>query len=70
MKQYGIHIMLTPDNPLRRSHLLGDDWSSYRWYDDRRQRDSAYMDLLRRLPNYRDGDAPAQIVTKVERTVT
>lgn len=66
-KRYGIRITLTEDNPMRAPHLLGDDWEAYRWYDDPETRDRAMRDMGARLPNYRLGDAPSQIVEPVER---
>jgi hypothetical protein len=67
MKRFGIRITLSPENPLRLPHLLGEDWEAFRWYHSERERDRACEDLQRRLPYYRDGDTPAQTVTKVER---
>lgn len=67
MKKYGIRITLTEDNPMRQPHLLGEDWEAYRWYDDRQTRDQALENMRTRLPNYRLGDVPAQIVEPVER---
>lgn len=66
-KKYGIRITLTEDNPMREPHLLGEDWEAFRWYDDPRTRDRAMEDMRARLPNYRLGDAPSQIVEPVER---
>lgn len=66
-KRYGIRITLTEDNPMRAPHLLGEDWEAYRWYDDPRTRDRALEAMRTRLPNYRLGDAPSQIVEPVER---
>ncbi|MDZ7841609.1 MAG: hypothetical protein U5R46_12475 [Gammaproteobacteria bacterium] len=67
MKKYGIRITLTEDNPMRAAHLLGEDWEAYRWYDDPGTRDEALENMRTRLPNYRLGDVPSQIVEPVER---
>ena len=67
MKRYGIRITLSEENPLRLPHLLGGDWESFRWYQSERERDLAFDALQRRLPNYRGGDTPAQVVATVER---
>lgn len=67
MKKYGIRITLTEDNPMRAPHLLGEDWEAYRWYDDPGARDQALEAMRTRLPNYRLGDLPSQIVEPVER---
>lgn len=67
MKKYGIRITLTDDNPMRAAHLLGTDWEAFRWYEDPETRDRAMESIGARLPNYRPGDAPSQIVEAVER---
>jgi hypothetical protein len=66
MKKHGIRITLTQDNPMRLSHLLGEDWESVHWYDSEAKRDTALQDMSRRLPNYRRGDDLAQVFTKIE----
>jgi len=66
-KKFGIRITLTAENPMRASHLLGEDWESFRWYDTPEARDEAYEDITRHMPNYRQGDHQAQIATKVDR---
>lgn len=66
MKKFGIRVTLTENNPMRLPHLLGEDWASTRWYETEQQRDAALIDMSRRLPNYREGDDPAQILTKIE----
>jgi hypothetical protein len=65
-KKYGIRITLTEDNPMRARHLLGEHWETYRWYDDPESRDRAMEAMRTRLPNYRLGDSPAQILEPVE----
>ena len=67
MKKFGIKIVLRDNNPMAAEHLLGPDWESYRWYHTEAERDAGYEDVIRRLPNYRKGDRPAEIVTKIER---
>ncbi len=52
---------------MRAAHLLGEDWEAYRWYDDPGTRDQALQNMRTRLPNYRLGDVPSQIVEPVER---
>lgn len=66
MKKFGIRVTLTENNPMRLPHLLGEDWASTRWYETEQQRDAALIDMSRRLPNYREGDDPAQVLTKIE----
>lgn len=65
-KRFGIRVTLTRDNPMRLPHLLGEDWEAVHWYDSESERDRALVDMSRRLPNYREGDDPAQILTKIE----
>ena len=65
MKRFGIRITLTESNPLRQPHLLGDDWAGIRWYNTENERDLALTDIQRQLPNYRIGDVPAQVLTKI-----
>ncbi len=66
MKRYGIRITLNEDHPMRAAHLLGDAWEITRWYDREAQRDRMLADMQRRLSNYRNGDVPSLIYTKVE----
>jgi len=67
MKRYGIRKTLAPDHPRRQSHLLGDDWEAFDWYDTARARDAAY-DVLRREHAYsRRGDVPRLVLEKVDR---
>ena len=67
MKQYGIEITLTENNPMRLPHLLGADWQSVHWFDSEQERDRAFTEMSRQLPNYRQGDNIAQVFTKIER---
>ncbi len=69
MKKYGIKITLNDENPMRAEHLIGPDWEGFRWYNTEAEREAAYEDVIRQLPNYRKGDRPAETVTKVERDV-
>ncbi len=66
-KRYGIHMSLPPDDPMRASHLLGDDWENTRWYESESERDRALEDLRRKHPYYRIGDHPSLLLRKVER---
>ena len=66
MKRYGIRVTLTEQNPMRLEHLLGPDWAGLRWFDRCEDRDRVYETLRRGFPNDRPGDAPAQIIDKVE----
>ncbi len=66
MKRFGIRITLTDDNPMRLPHLLGDDWESLHWYDSEEERDRALAEMSKQLPNYRRGDTPAQVLSKID----
>ena len=67
MKEYGIRITLAENNPMRLSHLLGEDWEAIHWYDSEEERDGALAAMSRQLPYYREGDNIAQVFTKIER---
>jgi hypothetical protein len=67
-KRYGIRITLTEDNPMRRAHLLGDDWETFHWFSSAEERDEAYADMTRHLPNYRKGDTVGQVFEKIEQS--
>ena len=67
MKRYGIRMTLPEDDTMRAAHLLGEDWESFRWYATAPERDAAFDDMLRDLPNYRRGDIVTQVLEKVER---
>ena len=66
MKKHGIRITLAQNNPMRLSHLLGEDWESVHWYDTEAERETALEAMSRRLPNYRRGDDLAQVFTRIE----
>lgn len=65
-KRFGIQVTLPENHPFRLSHLLGEQWEAYRWYATVEERDRAFEEMRRKLPNYRIGDYPSQILTKVE----
>jgi len=66
-KNYGIRITLPESSTLLKSHLLGENWESFRWYKTPEERDAAYEDMQRQPSNYRQGDTIQQILNKVER---
>ncbi len=66
-KRYGIHMNLPAGDPMRAAHLLGDDWSSTRWYASEHERDQALAELRNQHPYYRIGDFPGLVMRKVER---
>ncbi|EDZ68455.1 hypothetical protein [Nitrosococcus oceani] len=66
MKQFGIRITLSSSDTMRASHLLGEDWESYRWYRTVEERDKAFEELQQPLPYYQRADNSNLILTKVE----
>ena len=67
MKEYGIKITLPTDSTLNKSHLLGENWESYRWFSTIEHRDKIYREMQRQPENYRIGDQIKHILEKVER---
>lgn len=67
MKRFGIRVTMPPTDPMRRSHLLGEDWEAFRWYETEAERDTAFDNMNSEVVYYRDGDKPSQILTKIER---
>ena len=67
MKRYGIRKTLAPDHPRRQSHLLGDDFEAFEWYETQRERDQAYQSLQREHLYSRQGDVPRLQLEKIER---
>lgn len=66
-RRHGIVVTLPPNDPMAAPHLLGDDWSSTRWYDSAEARDAALIEMRRHPRYYRVGDAPSIELTPVER---
>lgn len=64
---FGIRVELPAGDPLAAPHLLGQDWQGTRWYATERERDAAYESMLRQPGNYRRGDHPSIVVTRIER---
>ena len=67
MKRYGIRKTLAPDHPRRQSHLLGDDFEAFDWYETARERDLAYQAMQREHLYSRQGDVPRLVLEKVDR---
>ena len=67
MKQYGIRMTLPEGDPMRASHLLGDDWESFRWYASQQERDQVLVDMQSKHPHYRIGDFASLNYACVER---
>ncbi len=66
MKNYGIKVTMPASDTLSAAHLLGENWSSMRWFDSAEKRDRAYADMQRQPPWYRSGDAPTVVLEKVD----
>jgi hypothetical protein len=67
MKPFGIRVTMPPTDPMRKSHLLGEDWEAFRWFETEAERDAAFENMDRDIVYYRDGDNPSQILSKIER---
>jgi hypothetical protein len=67
MKSFGIRVTMPPTDPMRKSHLLGEDWEAFRWFETEAERDTAFDNMDRDIVYYRDGDNPSQILSKIER---
>ena len=61
---YGIHVRLSDQDPL--ANLLGEEWSTTRWYSSEAERDAALADLRRQHEFSRAGDRPSLTYEKVE----
>jgi hypothetical protein len=67
MKRYGIRKTLAPDHPRRQSHLLGDEFEAFEWYETARERDLAFREQQREHLYSRQGDVPRLQLEKVDR---
>ena len=66
MDRYGIRITLPFGDTMSAPHLLGPDFEALRWYESRAARDEAF-EAMQRHPNYyRSGDAPTQVLSKID----
>jgi len=50
---------------MRLSHLLGENWETIKWFDNEAERDRVFEEMRRRIPYYRRGDEPAQVLSKI-----
>ncbi|HBR98305.1 MAG TPA: hypothetical protein DD979_13155 [Gammaproteobacteria bacterium] len=66
-KQYGIRVKMPEGDPLSMSHLLGDQWESFRWYPTPQERDRMFEQMRQTPRNYRLGDNPSVVLEKVDR---
>ncbi|NND91644.1 MAG: hypothetical protein HKN42_12355 [Granulosicoccus sp.] len=64
-KPFGIRVELPDNDPMSAPHLLGDKWSSVRWYDTESARDSAFEQMLKQPGYYREGDTPSVRLSKI-----
>lgn len=66
-KKYGVKITMPADDPMRAPHLLGEDWSSERWFETAAERD-AWIEEQRHEHAYsRRGDIVSELFEKIER---
>ncbi len=66
MKKFGIRFTLPENDTLRASHLLGDSFEYFRWYENEAARDAAMEELQRRHEYSRPADAPTVALSKIE----
>lgn len=66
-RRFGIVVTLPPNDPMAAPHLLGEGWSSTRWYESAEARDAALAEMRRHPSYYRRGDVPSIVLTPVER---
>lgn len=66
-KKYGIIISLPETSTMLSEHLLGENWHSYRWFDNVESRDNHYLKMQEQPSNYREGDTIQQQLEKVDR---
>lgn len=66
MKKFGIKVRLPNGDTMAASHLLGDSWESFRWFDTEEKRDEAYLAMEHQPPYYRKGDSPTVVLEKIE----
>lgn len=66
-KKYGIRGSLPENDPMRKAHLLGDDWEWQRWYASEEERDAEFEAMQQKHPYYRIGDYASQKLSKIER---
>ena len=65
-RRYGIVVRLPPGDPMAAPHLLGEDWTSTRWYDSAAARDAALLEMRRQPEYYRAGDVPSVSLTPID----
>ncbi len=64
-KNSGIRVSLAEDDPFR--HLLADNWETFHWFANTKERDTALTNMRRRHEYSRSGDAPTVRYEPVER---
>ena len=66
-RPYGIRVGLRRGDPF--SLLVGADWSRSHWFGTAEERDAALTDMARKHEYSRQGDEPALVFEKVDKTV-
>jgi hypothetical protein len=64
-KRFGILVEMPENDPMSAPHLLGDNWSSTRWFDEESARDVAFEQMSQQPGYYRKGDKPSIRLTKI-----
>ena len=64
-KPYGIRVSLPAGDPF--ASLVGSDWNTSHWFDNRNERDSVLRDMSREHEYSRGGDKPALVFEAIDR---
>jgi len=63
---YGIRVKMPDNDPMSAPHLLGENWTSSRWFDSAEERDAALIEMQNHPRYYRDGDLPSIVLEKID----
>ncbi len=65
-KSFGIKITLPSGDTMALSHLLGERWESFRWFESAALRDRIYTQMKSQPDNYREGDNASVKLEKID----
>jgi len=65
--KFGVRVSMPANDPLAAAHLLGESWSSERWFATQQERDAVIADMQKQPNYYRKGDQPSIILEKISR---
>jgi len=64
-KPYGIKVTLPSEDTMAMEHLLGANWSRFRWFESATLRDRIYLQMQKQPDNYRIGDNVTVVLEKI-----